>query len=83
MQESFKETLTLDDAIRLSGPMQFNIMLKPAGSSCNLDCHYCYYLDKAQIYGGREPVMTYEVLEKCISEYISANDVPEVTFNWH
>ena len=83
MPESFKDTLTLEDAARLAGPMQFNIMLKPAGSLCNLDCHYCYYLDKAGIYGGHEPVMSLEVLEKCISEYISANDVRNVTFNWH
>ena len=83
MPVSYKDTLTLDDAIRLSGPMQFNIMLKPAGSLCNLDCHYCYYLDKADIYGGREPKMSYEMLEKCIREYIAANDVQEITFNWH
>ena len=69
--------------MRLSGPVAFNIMLKPAGSLCNLDCHYCYYLDKAEIYGGREPRMSLDMLETVVSEYIRANDVPEVTFNWH
>lgn len=83
MPDQFKETITLDDAIRISGPMAFNVMIKPAGSLCNLDCHYCYYLDKAEIYGGREPRMSEEMLETCIREYILANDVPEVTFNWH
>ncbi len=63
--------------------MAFNIMIKPAGSLCNLDCHYCYYLDKAEIYGGYEPRMSLDMLETCIREYIAANDVPEVTFNWH
>ena len=63
--------------------MAFNIMIKPAGSLCNLDCHYCYYLDKAEIYGGREPRMTLDMLEVCVREYIRANDVQEVTFNWH
>lgn len=80
---SFKDTITLDDAVRMTGPVQFNIMIKPAGSLCNLDCSYCYYLDKSEIYGGREPRMTYDMLEKCIKEYIDANEVPEVTFNWH
>lgn len=80
---SYKDTLTLDDALRISGPMAFNIMIKPAGSLCNLDCHYCYYLDKAEIYGGYEPRMSLDMLETCIREYIAANDVPEVTFNWH
>lgn len=84
MNNRFKDTITLDDAIRISGPLAFNIMIKPAGSLCNLDCHYCYYLDKSErIYGGREPVMDLEMLETCVREYISANDVSEVTFNWH
>lgn len=76
-------TLTLEDAMRISGPTAFNLMLKPAGSLCNLDCHYCYYLDKAEIYGGREPRMSLEMLETVVRAYIEANDVPEVTFNWH
>lgn len=83
MDKPFEKTLTLDDAIRISGPMAFNIMLKPAGSLCNLDCQYCYYLDKKEIYGGREPVMSEAMLETVVREYIKANDVPEVTFNWH
>lgn len=83
MKKFFQDTITLEDARKLAGPAAFNIMIKPAGSLCNLDCHYCYYLDKAEIYGGREPKMSLEMLEKCIAEYIKANDVPEVTFNWH
>ena len=83
MPHPFHNMLLLEDAVRINGPAAFNIMLKPAGSLCNLDCHYCYYLDKAEIYGGREPRMTEEMLEDVIREYIAANDVPEVTFNWH
>ena len=75
--------LLLEDAVRITGPAAFSIMIKPAGSLCNLDCHYCYYLDKADIYGGREPRMTVEMLEKVVRDYIAANDVPEVQFNWH
>ena len=83
MAGKFSDTITLSDAVRISGPLAFNIMLKPAGSLCNLDCHYCYYLDKAEIYGGHEPRMSLDILEVCIRKYIEANDVPEVTFNWH
>ena len=25
---------------------QFHTMVKPAGSTCNLDCTYCFYLSK-------------------------------------
>lgn len=83
MPDLFKDTLTLLDAVKITGPRAFHLMLKPAGSLCNLDCNYCYYLDKADIYGGREPRMSPEMLETVIRKYIEANDVPEVQFNWH
>ena len=67
----------------MDGPLAFNLMIKPVGSLCNLDCHYCYYLDKAEIYGGKQPKMSLDMLEKLTKDYIAANDVPEVTFNWH
>lgn len=78
-----KTTLTLADAVRLNGPRAFNLMLKPAGSLCNLDCSYCYYLDKAEIYGGKEPRMNLEDLERYVKTYIETCEVPELTFNWH
>ena len=77
------QTIPLEDAARITGPSAFNIMLKPAGSLCNLDCADCYYLDKAALYGGREPRMSPEVLERVTRAYIEANDVPEVQFIWH
>lgn len=80
---SIENTLTLNDAVRLTGPVSFNIMLKPGGSRCNLNCRYCYYLDKADIYGGRESAMSEQMLETIVREYIAANQVAEVTFNWH
>jgi len=77
------DSLSLQDALKLQGPLAFNLMLKPAGSLCNLDCHYCYYLDKAEIYGGREPRLSPDGLEEFVRRYIEACEVPEVTFNWH
>lgn len=78
-----KETLTLEDALRISGPLSFNLMIKPAGSACNLGCSYCYYLDKADIYDRKEPVMRPQMLELVIRTYIETCETPEVTFNWH
>lgn len=83
MPKPFKDTLTLDDVLKMTGPAAFNVMLKPAGSLCNLDCQYCYYLDKSAIYGGREPKMTEQMLEAVIRKYIEAIDVDSVCFNWH
>ncbi len=58
-------------------------MIKPVGSLCNLDCEYCYYLGKADLYGGHQPKMSDELLERYISQYIEAVQVPTVTFCWH
>ena len=76
------KTLTLDDSFKLTR-RAFNTMVKPIGSACNLDCCYCYYLDKASLYHGREPKMSLDLLELYVKQYIEANDVPVVTFNWH
>ena len=72
-----------DYAARNSGPVAFSTMVKPAGSLCNLDCHYCYYIDKSTQYGHKQPLMDYNTLEKYIQQYIEANEVPKVTFLWH
>lgn len=82
MSEWLKNTLTLSDACRIAKPLRFNMMFKPIGSLCNLNCTYCYYLDKADIYG-KELKMPLEVLEKSIKEYLEINDSEEITFDWH
>ncbi len=78
-----RDIFTFGDARKQTGPVAFGTMIKPAGSTCNLDCHYCYYLDKAAQYGGREAVMSDELLELYIKQYIEANEVPVVQFCWH
>ena len=78
-----KDIFTFRDAEKQVGPVAFTTMLKPAGSTCNLDCHYCYYLDKAVQYGGRQAVMSDELLERYIRQYIEANQVDTVQFCWH
>lgn len=42
-----------------------------------------YYLDKSRLYGEHEPVMSEELLERAIRDYLSTCETPEVTFNWH
>ncbi len=78
-----KDIYTFRDAERDAGPVAFTTMVKPAGSACNLDCNYCYYLDKAVQYGGREAVMSDSLLETYIRQYIEANEVDCVQFCWH
>ena len=51
-----REYITFGEAARHARRI-FGTMVKPEGSACNLDCAYCYYLDKAAIYGGLETRM--------------------------
>jgi uncharacterized protein len=61
----------------------FHIMAKPIGSACNLDCEYCYYLEKEKLYPGRgNPRMTEATLERFIRDYIAAQPTDIVTFAW-
>ena len=76
-------SLTFADAFKRSRPTAFASMLKPVGARCNMDCHYCYYLDKADMYGGKQPTMSLELLEDYTRKYIEANDVDTVLFVWH
>lgn len=60
------------------------VMLKPIGSQCNLDCDYCYYLEKANLYGqDSRHVMSETLLEKFIKQYIESQTMPQVMFTWH
>lgn len=60
------------------------VVTKVVGSTCNLNCAYCYYLEKEKLYGGqRRNDMSDEVLEKFIESYINAQPVNEVLFTWH
>lgn len=66
-----------------SKPPAFQIMLKPIGPICNLDCTYCYYLEKSQLFPEKTNFkMQEDLLEKFVKEYIEAQDVPVVSFVW-
>ncbi|MCF7933204.1 MAG: anaerobic sulfatase maturase [Spirochaetia bacterium] len=65
----------------------FNIIIKPIGSVCNLDCAYCYYLKKSQLVmdpGESSQVMTDQMLEHLTRSYIEAQPegTSEIVFSW-
>ena len=33
---------------------RFQLMAKPSGAVCNIDCTYCYYLEKQRLYPQRQ-----------------------------
>ena len=60
------------------------VMAKPVGATCNLHCDYCYYLEKACLHeGGRGHLLSDELLERFVRQYIESQTTEEVLFTWH
>lgn len=61
----------------------FHVMTKPIGPLCNLDCTYCFYLEKAKLYPSTHNwKMTDEVLERYVRDYIESQPSEQVSFAW-
>ncbi|MNF31184.1 Anaerobic sulfatase-maturating enzyme [compost metagenome] len=64
-------------------PQGLHLMAKPVGPICNLDCSYCFYLEKEQQFPPRERFrMDDKVLRDYVQRYIAAQSGPEVEFTW-
>jgi len=64
-------------------PTAFHIMTKPVGPICNLDCKYCFYLEKENLFPrGEQFRMKPEVLREYIKQYIQTQGGPEISFAW-
>ena len=63
---------------------EFQVFAKPAGAVCNLNCCYCYYLEKKNLYPGHESFpMADDILEAYIIQHIEAHPGPVINFSWH
>jgi uncharacterized protein len=62
---------------------RFHAMVKPIGSTCNLDCTYCYYLSKEKLLDQRHNKhISDDLLESFIRQYIEGQDGDHVVFSW-
>ncbi len=59
----------------------FTLMVKPAGSACNMRCEYCYYLHAAG--SSAEGRMSPATLRNLLKQYFAADSGPSVTITWH
>ena len=58
--------------------------MKPVSNICNLDCRYCYYLKKENLYSkGASVPMPDDILEAYIVQHIAAFPGPVINFSWH
>jgi uncharacterized protein len=58
-----------------------HVMAKPTGAICNLDCEYCFFLSKEELYPGSSFRMTEQVLTEYVRQLLEAQrGVDEVVF---
>jgi uncharacterized protein len=60
----------------------FHVMAKPTGAQCNLNCAYCFFLKKEQLYPKSRFRMSDDVMERYIQQTIEGQWVPHVTIAW-
>jgi len=65
-----------------NAPPAFHILAKPTGAICNLDCEYCFFLTKEQLYPDSKFRMADDLLENYIQQILESHQTPEVTIAW-
>ncbi len=60
-----------------------HVVAKPIGPMCNLNCEYCFYLEKQALFAKDEKYrMSDDVLRSFITNYITSQPTPVVEFVW-
>lgn len=65
-----------------NAPPAFHLLAKPTGAICNLDCKYCFFLAKEQLYPGSNFRMTDKLLETYIKQLLESHRTREVMVAW-
>jgi uncharacterized protein len=66
----------------LAIPPRIHVLAKPTGAVCNLQCSYCFFLNKERLYPGSRFRMSDEVLETYIRQLIESHQNQRVTVSW-
>jgi uncharacterized protein len=75
-------TNPLHPPIPKHAPPAFHLLAKPTGAACNLDCAYCFFLDKEVLYPGSQFRMSEATLEQYIRQLIESHQIDEVNIAW-
>jgi uncharacterized protein len=63
---------------------EFQVFAKPVGPACNLNCRYCYYLEKKSLFRDTDFfLMSDDILEEYIRQLIEASTGNVINFSWH
>lgn len=67
---------------RPTAPPSFHVLAKPTGAICNLDCSYCFFLSKEELYPDSQFRMSDDLLEVYLRQLLESHRSPEVTVAW-
>ena len=65
-----------------NAPPAFHLLSKPSGSTCNINCTYCFFLSKEALYPNEKSRMSEDTLEEYIRQLLESHKTPEVTIAW-
>jgi len=65
-----------------NAPPGFHLLAKPSGSTCNINCTYCFFLSKDALYPNEKHRMSDETLELYIQQLLESHRTPTVTVAW-
>ncbi|NPV06263.1 MAG: anaerobic sulfatase maturase [Syntrophaceae bacterium] len=65
-----------------NAPPAFHLLAKPTGAACNLDCAYCFFLDKEALYPGSRFRMSDATLELYIRQLVESHRADTVNIAW-
>lgn len=71
-----------ENRVRTMRKLLTSLLIKPSGPDCNLDCTYCFYLDKAQLFPATKTHrMSLETLEEMTRQALQQR-APHISFSW-
>src|SRR5271165_660350 len=76
------ETAPTPAPLRTDAPPAFHLLAKPSGSTCNIDCKYCFFLSKEALYPNDKHRMSDATLEAYIRQLLESHRTPQVTVAW-
>jgi uncharacterized protein len=76
------ETSMLRDDLPANAPPGFHLLAKPSGSTCNIDCTYCFFLSKEALYPNEKSRMSEATLDAYIRQLLESHRAPQVTVAW-
>jgi uncharacterized protein len=65
-----------------NAPPGFHLLAKPSGSTCNIDCTYCFFLSKEALYPNEKSRMSQATLEEYIRQLLESHWGPNVIVAW-